>query len=348
MREIKSQSVLTMRHLIVTALGALLLWAAVLGACSLLGVVELRDAIRGNVLDWPLWGSLIWQGRVFRLCAATVVGMALAVGGMALQGLLRNVLAEPYVLGLSSGAGVGVLLGPLLATVLAWPEWLTGPPAAVLGAALTAAAVYAIARRAGGMDPVVLLLGGVIINVFNGAMILLLMQFIRPERILSFIGWSMGRLPESLWHEPILLLVAAVMLLIGWTVVMRHAAGLNVLALGDDVAVSSGVSVGRLRTMIFLAVCLMTAGAVALAGPIGFIGLIVPHICRILFGADHRLLGVICPFGGAIFLMIADTLCRMAGMWTGAGEIPVGVVTALIGGPFFIVLLCRSERGALS
>jgi len=154
----------------------------------------------------------------------------------------------------------------------------------------------------------------------------------------------MGKVPEHLWNDPHLLIVSAAVVLAAWGVLFVRGAAFNALGLGDEAAASSGVSVHALRVQTFIVVSLMTAMAVSLAGPIGFVGLIVPHVCRILLGPDHRLLAIVCGFVGAIFLMAADTLCRMIGLWTGLAEPPVGVVTALTGGPFFIYLL-RTRRG---
>ena len=330
----------------------LLCWFVVLGAltlacgmaCSFVGVLRLRFEWSWRIWDWSLWTSMIWQIRASRLVAAGVVGAALATAGLALQGLLRNPLAEPYILGISSGAGVGVLLGGSLASAALLPAWATEPVTAFVGALLTAALVYGIAQRRGKLDPFVLLLSGVIINVFNGAIILTVLQFVKREEMINFIGWGMGRIPEDLWFEVKPLILYVVAALVGWVVILCRAAALNTLGLGDEVAVSSGVALHRLRLEIFIIASLLTAVAVAMAGPIGFVGLIVPHVCRLILGPDHRRLAVVCAFGGAIFLMAADTLCRVASDAFLFGELPVGVITAMAGGPFFIVLLRRGLR----
>lgn len=313
--------------------GKLLIWfaallaatAAVAAMCSLVGQHRLT--------------ARIWEIRMFKACAAAVVGAALAVAGLALQALLRNPLAEPYILGISSGAGVGVLCGLALAASLALPKWATTPALALVGGLATAAVVYGVAQRRGRLDPYVLLLAGVMINVFNGALVLVILQFTKPTDMIHFIGWGMGHVPESLWDDPVKLIVCGVLVAAGWGTMFVRGAAFNALGLGDEVAGSSGVSVAGLRVQTFVVVSLMTAMAVALAGPIGFVGLIVPHVCRILIGPDHRVLAIVSGFAGAIFLMAADTLCRMIDLWTGLGELPVGVVTALAGGPFFIYLL---------
>jgi iron complex transport system permease protein len=165
-------------------------------ACSLIGRYE---------LSWD-----IWRLRAFRLTAAGIVGAALAAGGMALQGLMRNPLAEPYILGISSGAGVGVLLGLGLGEWLDWPGWIDTPVMAMVGALATSGVVYGVAQRRGRLDPYVLLLSGVIVNVLNGAIIYAILLFLRPNQLLSFIGWGMGRVPDSLWVQPNLVIFCAV------------------------------------------------------------------------------------------------------------------------------------------
>lgn len=336
---------LTKRRLVLWALG-LSSAAVLLGmACSLVGQFPVQETWSWPPWAWDLWGSQVWHARLFRLAAAAVVGGALASAGLASQGLLRNPLAEPYLLGISSGAGVGVLLGMSASEWIDLPLWSTSPLLAFSGALLTTVVVYLLAQRRGRIDPLVMLLSGVIINVFNGALILVILQFVQREQMIQFVGWGMGQVPEWLWFKPTLLILCGGVVLGGWIVLFLRGAALNTLGLGDEVAASTGVSVHRLRMEVFIMVALMTSAAVALAGPIGFVGLIVPHVFRMMLGPDHRLLAIVCVLGGALFLMLADTLCRVVGEWVPVGEIPVGVVTALSGGPFFIGLLRRRLRG---
>jgi ABC-type Fe3+-siderophore transport system permease subunit len=318
----------------------LLLWTVALLATTLL--VGIGCSLVGQ---YHLTAG-VWKIRLFRATAAGVVGASLAIGGLALQALLRNPLAEPYVLGISSGAGVGVLLGIALGGRLFLPSWATTPFLAMIGAFVTSGVVYFVARRRGRLDPYVLILSGVIVNVINGALVLAILQFTRPEDMIHFIGWGMGQVPEWLWNKPRLLVTSGALVLAGWVVLFLRSAAYNTLGLGDEVAASSGVSVHWLRTETFLVVSIMTAMAVSLAGPVGFVGLIVPHVCRLVLGPDHRLLTIVSGFGGAMFLMVADTLCRMVDKWLHIGEVPVGVVTAVIGGPFFICLLRRRASGS--
>lgn len=281
----------------------------------------------------------LWEARVYRLVAAAVVGAALAGAGAALQGMLRNPLAEPYVLGISSGAGVGVLLGLAAASWTAVPEWLSTPTLAFLGAMATCAVVYLIAQRRGRLDPYSLILSGVIVNTFNAAIMLTIYLYVDPHRIADFAHWAMGRIPDVPGVG--LLAVCGGCAAAGWGLLAAFGSGYNLLGLGEEVAASSGVRVQTLRLATFGAVGLMTGAAVALAGPVGFVGLIVPHICRMIVGPSHRRLILLSGVAGAALLVGAEVLCRRAGPLIGVSLVPVGIVTALAGGPFFIVLLRR-------
>ena len=323
---------LSLRRLLTAGAGLAAATAAVALACSLVGVFSLAD------LTW-----LVWKLRMVRLAEAAVVGAGLGVAGMALQGLLRNPLADPYILGVSSGSGVGVLAGMALAESVAMPVWATTPVLAFAGAMATCACVYGIAQRHGRLDPYVLLLSGVIVNAFNGAVMLAIYLFIKPFVVSGFLVWAMGNLSASI--PPGVLGVSAACVLAGWAVLVVRGAAFNVMALGDDVAASAGVGVHWLRAETFVVVGLVTAASVAVAGPVGFLGLIVPHICRLIVGPDHRRLALFCGFVGAIFLMLADSFCRTAGEWVNLSDLPVGIITAFCGGPFFIFLLRRRATG---
>jgi len=302
-------------------------------ACSLVGQA-------GLCLPWqnrPMWQ--LWQIRMLRILSASVVGAALAVAGTALQSLLRNPLASPFVLGISSGAGVGVLVG--MTALSQTPLWAATPITAAIGGVGSMAVVYLIAQRRGRLDPYSLLLTGVIVNAFNGAVMLLLYLYANPFDVTRYITWAMGTIPES--PTPELLGSTSALVALGWLCLFLRGHALNVQSLGDDVAGSSGVNVHRLRLVTFLIAGLTTAAAVALAGPVGFVGLIIPHICRMILGADHRRLMIASGFVGAVFLVLADTFCRSTVLRFGL-ELPVGVVTAFCGAPFFLVLLRRRFR----
>ncbi|RPI58712.1 MAG: iron ABC transporter permease, partial [Planctomycetaceae bacterium] len=276
--ELDKKGVLTFRRLAATA-GILLAVALAVGVlCSLIGQTE---------LGWRFWDSWIWQVRLSRLTMAAAVGAALAAAGMALQGMLRNPLAEPYVLGISSGAGVGVLVGLNFGAMIALPVLFATPLLALIGAILTCLIVYSISQRRGRLDPYVLLLSGVIVNIINGAIILTMLKFLRTNDQINFINWSMGQVPEYLWNNWSLIGLCWACVLIGWAVLFFRGPAFNMLGLGDDVAASSGVHIHWLRVETFFVVSLMTAAGVSLTGPVGFVGLIVPHVCRLIVGADH-------------------------------------------------------------
>ncbi len=328
------------RRLLLHALVLLIVTAGVLMACTLAGRISVT-------------GEGVWLWRFYHLLAAAAVGAGLAVSGMALQGLLRNPLADPFILGISSGAGIGVLCGFALVGTVALPRWLTTPVLALAGALATCAVVYGIAQRRGRLDPYVLLLSGVIVNAFNGA-IMMIIYFIAPQRtITDFTVWSMGGISDAIGFSAdpadatnFVSTIALVAVAIAWAVLFIRGWSFNALGLGDDVAGSIGVSVHWLRVETFATVSIATAAAVALSGPVGFVGLIVPHICRTITGPDHRKLAVYSGFVGAMLLMGVDTLCRVVGPALRVGVIPVGVLTALCGGPFFIYLLRRRGRAA--
>ncbi len=296
--------------------------------CSLVGPLQ---------LTWDVFYDL----RLGRILVAATVGAGLSVSGMALQALLRNPLAEPYILGISSGAGVGVGVGPLLAAASGLGAVMTTHSLALAGALGTCLLVYGIAQRRGRLDPYVLLLSGVIINVFNGALMLVILLVSDRNKVIEFVSWGMGRMPVLPASEFGSLSGWAGVVAAGWAWLLLLGNQFNALALGDAVASSSGVSVHRLRVETFIVVGVITSVCVALAGPIGFVGLIVPHVCRMIFGPDHRTLAIASGFVGAMFLVVADTLCRTVGPMLSIGEVPVGVLTAILGGPFFILLLRR-------
>jgi iron complex transport system permease protein len=309
---------------------AVLLWAGIVLVCSLIGQTS---------LNWE-----IWRLRMLRLIPASLAGAALSVAGVGLQSLLRNPLADPYVLGISSGSAVGAMLAMMAgaAGVITPLSMGSTTAAAAVGALATILVVYLVAQRRGRLDPYSLLMSGVIVNAFNGAVIMFLYLVATQPVFRDITVWAMGQVREQ--SHPGTVAVSAAVILGGWGVLLGQGKAFNVQALGEDVAGSAGVNVHRLRLTTFGASAVVTAAAVALAGPVPFVGLMVPHITRRLLGADHRLLLVAAGFAGAGFLAAADTLCRTAVIMR-TGELPVGIVTALAGGPFFIVLLRRRFVG---
>ncbi len=269
--------------------------------------------------------------RLPRVLLALLVGAALSVAGAGFQSLLRNPLADPYVLGVSSGAALGAILA-----LLAQPRTTLGTMgAAFAGALVTVAAVYFLGRRGGQLDSYTLLLAGVISASFFSAVIMFLMTSLPGRDLRGMAFWLMGDLSSPL---PVRLgwLMLVTWLTIG--AVYTTSADLNLLAGGEQEAMHLGVNVRRVKLVVYLGGSLLTALAVSVSGAIGYVGLLVPHVMRMLFGSDYRLLIPASALGGAIALIVADTLARTVVAPT---ELPVGAMTAIAGAPVFIYLLRR-------
>jgi iron complex transport system permease protein len=281
---------------------------------------------------------IIIEIRLPRILLAIVVGACLSVAGTSFQALLRNPLADPYVLGVSSGAALGAVLALIVEPHLALPVWLLvllTPFGAALGAAATVAAVYLLGRRQGQVDTATLLLGGIITGSFLSAIIMFLLTTAgRDLHGMQF--WLMGDLstplPQSLrWILGVGFFAAA-------GAIYTTASDLNLLLAGEKEAMHLGVDVNRVRLVVYIAASILTGLAVSVSGAIGYVGLLVPHVMRLLFGSDHRTLLPTAAFGGAIALVLADTLARTV---VAPSELPVGAMTALAGAPLFIYLLRR-------
>lgn len=335
------------RAALVCALGVCAVLAAVALSC-LLGPqpVALGRALAGAEPD----RSIVLGLRLPRALLAAVVGCALAAAGTALQALLRNPLAEPFVLGVSGGAALGgtlVLLAASLAGRLLAPlgDVLgSAPPVAagaIAGAAAATLLVFALGRVGGRLLPEAALLVGVVFNAFAAAVITLLKVLVRPDDAARLLYWLMGAIGyES--RGTLAMGAGCVAAAVGALALLSGR--LNLLALGDDEAASLGVHVGRTRAAVLLAASVATGAAVALSGMVGFVGLIVPHAARRMLGPDHRLLVPATALFGAAFLVLADALARLAFLPLGT-EPPVGALTAFLGGPLFLWLLRRAEGG---
>ncbi len=280
---------------------------------------------------------ILWQVRVPRVVLAFMVGGSLAAVGAALQALLRNPLADPYVIGISSGAALGAAVAILFGVGLSVLSLSVLPFCAFLGALLSLLIVYRIAVSYGSFSIHTLLLGGVVLNSIFSALILFLTSLADPYKASGMYAWLMGSLTGPDFQT---VLVLAVYLFVGVFVLVSQASALNLLTLGEEAARSLGVEVERVKRVLFAASALLTGAVVAFSGLIGFVGLIVPHAVRLVFGADHRLLLLASGIVGGIFLMVADTVARTM---LSPAEIPVGVVTALVGGPIFLYLLVQGR-----
>jgi iron complex transport system permease protein len=327
---------------------ALILFVVVVIALKL-GAVQVslyglgRDLIRvllhqssGMSTDY---GMIVVDIRLPRILLALVVGASLAVAGTSFQALLRNPLADPYVLGISSGASVGAVLALMIVNQLAVsPEFagLVTPFGAFLGAAVTIAAVYFLGRREGQIDSATLLLGGIITASFLQAITMFLMSTLAGSSLRGASYWMMGSL-SSLPPRNLLYLLC-IGFLVAAGAIYTTASDLNLLLAGEKEAMHLGVDVPRVRMVVYIAASLLTGFAVSVSGTIGYVGLLVPHAMRMIFGSDHRMLLPSSAFGGAIALVIADTIARTI---VAPSELPVGAVTAIVGAPFFIYLLRR-------
>ncbi|MCP3902806.1 MAG: iron ABC transporter permease [Planctomycetes bacterium] len=320
-----------------TGLVALLI--VTMGAC-LVRLLVYRDL--DGVVTWTWPAGEIARVRLTAIASAAIVGTALAVSGVLLQALLRNALASPFILGVSSGAALGVMAAGYAATVLGM-TWVTGFSSvgpALVGALGALGLVYALGRRRGLIDPLSLVLVGVIVSSICAALIMLL-QHLAPHGLRSdLVGWMMGHIRQG--TAPWLLVTAGGITLFGAIVSGALGRAMDGATFGDDEARSIGVRVGPLRRWMFVLAGALAAVAVALAGPIGFVGLVAPHAGRLLLGPRHTALVPGAALLGVLLLVLGDTLSQVIG--TGTGHIPVGVFTALVGGPAFIWLL-RTGRG---
>jgi len=278
---------------------------------------------------------IVFDLRLPRILLGILVGAALSVSGASFQAMLRNPLADPFILGVSSGAAVG----SILATLLAPRFTLITPLGAFFGAITTIAAVYFLGRREGELDSTTLLLGGVISASFLSAIVMFLMTALTGRDLRGTVFWLMGDLSTPI--QPGLQWIFSVGLLAGIGAIYTTAADLNLLLTGEREAIHLGVDVTRVKLVVYVSASLLTGLAVSASGTIGYVGLLVPHAVRLLFGPDYRLLIPASALCGAIAIVLADTLARTVAAPT---ELPVGAMTAMAGAPLFIYLLRRGMR----
>jgi iron complex transport system permease protein len=281
--------------------------------------------------------AILWQLRIPRVVLAGLVGATLALAGAAYQGVFRNPLADPYLLGVAAGAGLGATIA--IALIPRSPDWPVDPLplAAFAGALLGVAMTYVLGRAGRGRTTATLILAGVATASFLTA-IQTYVQQREDETVRQVYTWILGQLTTASWREVTLVLPY---LVVCGTVILLHRRLLDVLSVGDEEAASLGVETQRVRLLIVIAASLGTAAAVAVSGLIGFVGVIVPHAVRLIFGASYRLVIPLSILFGAAFLCLADLLARTL---ASPAEIPIGVITAFFGAPFFIVVLRTSRR----
>lgn len=283
--------------------------------------------------------AVIFHIRVARIVLAALVGLGLSLAGAAFQGILLNPLAEPFTLGVAAGAAFGASITLSLGLGGAiWGALGLVPLMALVGAVAALALVLALGAMAGGVQHGTLILAGVIVSAFLSSLISLV-KFLYADSLSTIVFWIMGSLSARGWSHAFF---ALPYVLAGSLVLFLYARELNLLTLGDAPAQQLGLAVNRVRLLLLLAASLVTAGAVAVSGIIGFVGLIVPHLARLLVGPDHRRLLPVAALAGAVLLIAADTVARVILPY--GQELPVGIITALLGGPFFCYLL-KITRG---
>ena len=280
--------------------------------------------------------QIFFVARLPRVLAGAVVGAALASAGVVLQALLRNPLATPFTLGVSAGSALGAILAITFGAAVTLGPLSPVPLASLGGAFMAAAIVYGLATRPGrAISTSVLLLAGVTLNSFFSALILFVQYMADFTQTYQTVRWLMGDLDVG-GFGPIL--GALPLIVVAFLIFALLPSSLNLLSVGADTAASRGVDVARTQRLAFLSAALATSAAVSLAGPIGFVGIVVPHLVRLMTGVDHRIVLPAAALFGAAFLVACDLVARTA---LAPVEVPVGVVTAMLGGPFFLWLLIR-------
>lgn len=314
---------------------------AIAAACCALGLSAgpngidpspLLDILTGNGKE-SITTAIILKLRLPRVIMAVIAGAALSASGLVMQALLRNPLAEPYILGVSGGAAVGAIGALILALSHTMSMF-----AAFAGGTITLFLVFAVAHGRGSGNNGSLLLSGVMINAFCSALILFFVSMVPDNRASGVLHWLMGTVPPAGLTE---LYLTGGTVLAGLCIIFILSHRMNILTMGADTARSLGVSAMRVTVILLLTATFMVSAVVCQTGLLGFVGLVIPHLLRLILGPDHRVLVPASALGGGAFMVLCDTLARTLPQH---GEMPVGVLTAMIGAPLFILLLRRSAR----
>ena len=311
-----------------------LLLLLVMAVSMVLGTADISLRQIGGILTGDLQMDdparlIIFKIRLPRIILAGLVGFSLSLGGVVFQALLRNPLADPFILGVSSGSACGAILGIFFGFTFS----LGVPLLSFAGALMTIFLIMALGARKMGMESSTILLTGVIINAFFSAIIMFFISTAADSRLHTMLFWLYGDLSQSRYGP---LAIIAPVVFITSLILYGFSRHLNLITAGEETAFQLGVEVEKAKKICLLMVSLIIGLVVSFSGLIGFVGLIVPHLGRMAFGSDHRLLIPVASFGGAIFLIVADTLARTV---VSPSELPVGVITAFLGAPFFIYLL---------
>lgn len=292
-------------------------------------IVQLWGILAGDTEVEEMTKLIVLNIRLPRIIAAGLAGFSLSLGGLVFQAILRNPLADPFILGVSSGGAFGAVLG----IMFGFSFNLGIPLLSFAGAMLTIYLVLVMGQRKMGMESSTILLAGVIINAFFTAIIMFFISTAADDRLHTMLFWLYGDLSQSAYVQFTIIAPVVVMAFIILYGLSRH---LNLITAGEETALQLGVDIKRTKMICFLVVSLVIGLVVSFSGLIGFVGLIVPHLGRMVLGSDHRLLMPVSALGGAVFLIAADTVARTI---ISPSELPVGVITAFIGAPFFIYLL---------
>ncbi len=337
---------------LVTSSSAILLLVLAVALVSLsLGPVNIPAGRVASIvlsyvgLDFAAFGRteqlVIEQIRLPRIVVGALVGMALGVAGATMQGLFRNPMADPGIIGVSAGGAVGAVVA--IATGMTGLFFLALPAFAFVGAMGASFLVYGIAAVGGRFSMATLLLAGVAVNAFLGAIVSAIIILLPDNGALrEILFWLAGGLDSRSWEH---VRISAPLILVGTTVIVVMTRDLNLLTLGDDEARSMGVRVDAARVFLLAAAALVTGAAVAVSGTIAFVGLVTPHILRLVLGPDHRVLVPMSALGGAAFVILADTVARVV---IQPAELRVSIITAFVGAPFFIFLLIKNKRQVYS
>ncbi|MBN1900422.1 iron ABC transporter permease [Candidatus Sumerlaeota bacterium] len=337
--------VLTRKKYVIILIPFVLLFLSALVVCPLIGSerISLSKALDFSM---PIKGNpdavILFYARIPRCLLALLVGAALASSGVTFQAMLKNPLATPYTLGLAGGSSLAAVMIIMFFDFIKWRFPLLQPIASFIGALATLGIVYKLGRRSGGFQHVTLILAGVTLNLFFSSLILLIQYIADPARTFFILHWLMGNL-DFIRYDPVLLILP--FQITGMAILFYHARAMNLLSLDEMSARSLGLDVPVVMRRLYIASSLVAGSAIAFSGPIGFVGLIVPHAIRLMVGADHRILLPASFLAGGAFLILCDTLARTVLAPT---ELPVGVITALLGGPFFLWLLLRQKKGGMA
>ena len=322
----------------ITCLLLLILFAAVIIGAAMGssggGIFPVLQVLAGKSDPDSMLHTIIWRIRLPRVLLAVLVGATLSLGGLVFQALLRNLLAEPYILGISGGSAIGAIIG-ILAGLSRFPGVsLT----AFLGSIATLVLILVMTSGQSVIKKESLLLSGVMVNAFCSSVIMFLVSLTQDSRLHNILFWLMGDLSTADIRQVAIL---GAMLIPCFVLIFWHSHAMNLILMGKEMAQTMGINTKAMTITLLVTSSFMVSATVSYCGLVGFVGLVMPHLLRLAFGADHRILVPACILGGGSFLVICDLVARTL---PEQGEMPTGVITAIIGAPLFIILLKKSRR----